>query len=60
MDVPFKFLGKEVKGQGHNALITENGNWPIIAFSLLISSWNFTHKHSISSGYACMILLLKT
>ena len=36
------------KGQGHNALITENGLWCIIAFPLHVLSWNFTQRPHVS------------
>ena len=44
------------------ALITENGNWHIIAFPLHIQSWNFTHRLNISQGYARKLVIswLKT
>ena len=44
VDVLYRFLDKKVKGQGHNALITENNNWCIIPFPLTLSSWNCTHR----------------
>ena len=34
--------GQKVKGQGHNARITEKGFWRITASPLHLSSWNFT------------------
>ena len=43
-----------VKGQGHNALIIENGFWGITAFPLHLQSSNFSHTFPISQGYALM------
>ena len=43
-DVPYWFWGQKVKGQGHNALITEKGVCRKIAIPLQLSSWNFTHR----------------
>ena len=43
------------KGQGHNALITENCYWCIIAFPLHLSSWNFTQRLPMSWG--CTLLI---
>ena len=39
---PIDFGGQKVKGQGHNARITEKGFWRITASPLHLSSWNFT------------------
>ena len=36
--MPYLFWGQKVKGQGHNALIIENGLCRIISFSLHLSS----------------------
>ena len=44
------------KGQGHNALIIENGFWRITAFPLHLHSSNFIHRFPVSPGYALMIL----
>ena len=33
-----------VKGQGHNAVMTENGFWRITAFLLHLQSSNFMHR----------------
>ena len=44
----------KVKGQGHNAFITENGLCGVIAFTLHPSSWNFlffTHILSLPYGF---------
>ena len=48
-NVPYQFQGQKVKV---TALITENGNWHIIAFPVHIQSWNFVHRLHISQGYA--------
>ena len=40
--MPYEIWGQKVKGQGHNARITENGFWRITASALHRSSWNFT------------------
>ena len=42
----------EVKGQGQNARITENGFWRITASSLHRSSWNFTCSLPMSRVWA--------
>ena len=39
---PYGLWGQKVKGQGHNARITENGFLRITASPLHLSSWNFT------------------
>ena len=39
---PYGLWGQKVKGQGHNARITEKGFWRITASPLHLSSWNFT------------------
>ena len=52
--VPYWFWGQDVKGQGHNALITENGLWCLIAFYLHQQSWNFTQKLPGSQGCALL------
>ena len=39
---PYGLKGQKVKGQGHNARITENGFLRITASPLHLSSWNFT------------------
>ena len=39
---PYGLWGQKVKGQGHNARITEKGFWCITASPLHLSSWNFT------------------
>ena len=54
--MPYLFWGQKVKGQGHNALIVENGLCRIISFSLHLSSWNFTHRLPMSRGCALFIL----
>ena len=43
------------KGQGRNALITENGFWRIIAFPLLLQSQNLIHRLPSPGHYALMI-----
>ena len=47
------------KGQGHNALIIENGFWRITAFPLHLRSANFSHTFPMSQGYALMTLWVK-
>ena len=47
--------GQKVKGRGHNAWIIENGNLCKIAFSLHISSWNFTHRLLLCRGCGLLI-----
>ena len=54
-DVPYIFGGQKVKGQGHNALITENGLCFIIAFLVHLSSWNFIQRLLISRKCALWI-----
>ena len=39
---PYGLWGQKVKGQGHNARITEKGFWRITASPLHLSLWNFT------------------
>ena len=39
---PYGLKGQKVKGQGHNARITENGFLRITASPLHLSLWNFT------------------
>ena len=39
---PYGLWGQKVKGQGHNARITEKGFWRITASPLHLSWWNFT------------------
>ena len=51
---------QNVKGQGHNALITENGFLRITAFPLHLQLSNFMHRFHLSQGYALLILGLKT
>ena len=46
---------QKVKGQGYNALITENGLCRIIAFPLHLSSWNFIQGLPMSRGYALLV-----
>ena len=48
-----------VKGQGHSALITENGVCFIIAIPELLSSWNFTHRLAMGWGSVLLILVSK-
>ena len=55
-DVAYWFWSQKVKGQGHNALITENGNLRIIAFPLHLSSWNFLHR--LPMRWRCTLLIL--
>ena len=45
-----------VKGQSHNALITENGLCRIISFPLHLSSWNFIHRLPMSGGCVLWVL----
>ena len=42
---------QKVKGQGHNARITENGFWHINVLPLHLKSPNFTHRFPVSPGY---------
>ena len=44
-----------IQGQGHNALITENSICRIIAFLLLLSSWNFIQRLPMRLGCALLI-----
>ena len=44
-----------VKGQGHNAVITENGFCCIVALSSYLKSWNFTHRLPMSWGCALLM-----
>ena len=46
----------EVKDQGHNALMTENGLRRIIAFSSHLPPWNFTQRLLLSWECAPLIL----
>ena len=50
--VPYGFGDQKVEGQGHNALITENGICCINAFPLHLSSLNFIQKLPMSQGCA--------
>ena len=43
-DVPYWF---GVKGQGHNALSSKNGNWHIISFSLIIIELHMQTAHNL-------------
>ena len=45
-DVPYRYQGQKVKGQGHNALITENGFWRITVFLFNLQLSNLTHTHT--------------
>ena len=54
---PIDFPSQKVKGQGHNALITENGLFRITAFPLLWSSWNFIQRHPMNPGCAFFLIL---
>ena len=49
-----------LKGQGHNAWITENGNLHIIAFSLHIQSWNFAHRFPMNQRYAYILVIFSS
>ena len=42
-DVPFWFWGQKVKGQGHGALLFENGFRTITDSVINLWSWNFIH-----------------
>ena len=44
-----------IKGQGHYALINENGLFRIIAFSLHQTSWNFTQR--LHMNWWCALLI---
>ena len=44
-----------VKGQGHNALIAENGFCCIVALSSHLKSWIFTHRLPMSWGCALLM-----
>ena len=55
-DVPNWFWGQKVRGEGHNALISENGLCCMIAIPFHLSSWNFTHRLPMSWG--CVLLIL--
>ena len=46
--VPYEIKGQKVKGQGHNARITENGFLRITASPLHLSLWNFTCSFPMS------------
>ena len=50
--VPYEIWGQKVKGQGHNARITENGFKRITASPLHLSSWNFTCSLPMSQVWA--------
>ena len=58
--MPYGCRSQNVKGQGHNAVITENGFWHITAFPLHLQSSNFMHRFHVSQGYALLILGQKT
>ena len=58
--MPYGCQSQNVKGQGHNAVITKNGFWHITAFPLDLQSSNFMHRFHVSQGYALLILGLKT
>ena len=49
--------GQKVTGQGHSPLITEHGFRRITGLPFHLSSWNFTHTHTLpmSQGCACTI-----
>ena len=51
------FQSQKVKGQGHNAFITENELCHIIALPLQLTSWNFLKRLPISQG--CTLLILR-
>ena len=53
---PMKFWGQKVKGQGHNARITENGFKRVTASPLHLSSWNFTCSLPMSQVWALWTL----
>ena len=45
--MPYGCQGQQVKGQGHNAVIT-NFLWRITVFPLHLQSSNFTHRFPVS------------
>ena len=53
-------LGQKAKGQGHNALFTENSLWRIIAFSLPLSSLKFIYRLPMSLGCTLLITMSKS
>ena len=53
---PYGLWGQKVKGQGHNARITENGFLRITASPLHLSSWNFTCSLPMSRVWALWTL----
>ena len=58
-DVSYWFRGIKVKGQYHNALMTWNGFWHMIAFPLHLSLWNLTHRLPMSQECSLLILWSK-
>ena len=53
---PYGLWGQKVKGQGHNARITENGFLRITASPLHLSLWNFTCSLPMSQVWALWTL----
>ena len=53
--VSYLIRGQKVKRQGHNALITENSLYRIIAFPLHLSPWNFIQR--LPNSRVCFLLI---